>query len=85
MKVREKVPFEKMESVYELILASKKKLKGSGRLLVRYSGTEPLARIMVEGRDKLLIENIAVNIANKIKEVIGVEDDSDSIIPSSAL
>jgi len=83
MKVREKVPFEKMESVYELILASKKKLKGNGRLLVRYSGTEPLARIMVEGKDKFLIENIAVNIANKIKEVIGVGDDSDSIIPFS--
>lgn len=77
MRVREKIPFEEINDVYQLILTCKKKLKGKGRILVRYSGTEPVARIMVEGKDKDLIEDIALSIANKIKDVLGGEEETD--------
>ncbi|OGR86877.1 MAG: phosphoglucosamine mutase [Elusimicrobia bacterium RIFCSPLOWO2_01_FULL_60_11] len=48
MKVREKVPIEQCPGLAKAIRESEARLKGSGRVLVRYSGTEPLLRIMVE-------------------------------------
>lgn len=71
VKVREKVPFE---SVPEIVSASKElsqKLKGSGRLLLRYSGTENLARVMIEGRDQAIIAEQANSLAETIKQAIG--------------
>jgi phosphoglucosamine mutase len=46
-------------------------LGGEGRILVRYSGTEPLARVMVEGRDRALIEGLARRIGEEILGSIG--------------
>ena len=57
--------------IAEAISESNTRLKGLGRILVRYSGTEPLARVMVEGKDNNLIQEIADYVAGKIKQEIG--------------
>jgi phosphoglucosamine mutase len=46
-------------------------LAGQGRLLVRYSGTEPLLRVMIEGRDQHEIQGWAREIADTVKEHLG--------------
>ena len=66
VKVKEKKEFS--DNIKQLIIQSEKQLKDKGRLLIRYSGTENIARIMVEGQNKEEITEIANNIANKIKE-----------------
>ncbi len=48
--------------------AAAKKLAGRGRILVRYSGTEMLARVMVEGKNRKLVNAIAKGIASAIKK-----------------
>lgn len=73
VRVKEKVPFESLPSLSEAIAQCDSRLTGNGRLLVRYSGTEPLARIMVEGKDEQMIKEIADSLASKIKETLGCE------------
>ena len=46
-------------------------LNGSGRVLVRFSGTEPLLRVMVEGSEQSQIENLAERIVTAIHEELG--------------
>ena len=46
-------------------------MDGQGRLLVRYSGTEPLLRVMVEGRDQNQIRAWAQEIVDVVKEYLG--------------
>lgn len=75
VKVREKKPLESIPSILNVINSSNAKLKNEGRILVRYSGTEPLARIMVEGKDKSLVTEIAHNLASHIKQALGSEED----------
>lgn len=70
--VSEKRPFDEMKYVEKEIIAAKKTLEGRGRVLVRYSGTENLCRIMVEGKEKEEIQKIAEGIAREIKKEIGV-------------
>jgi len=74
VEVKEKKPFEKMKSVKEAIKYAKKQLSDSGRVFVRYSGTEPIARVMVEGRYKDEISALADMIADAIKKEIGVQN-----------
>ena len=79
VKVKEKKPFESIPSVWGAICESNTRLKDKGRLLVRYSGTESLARIMVEGEDKSLITEIAHTLAKQIKSEIGAETEERSL------
>ena len=53
------------------IETAEKKLKGKGRILVRYSGTEMLARVMVEGPTQKEVDKIAKDISALIKREIG--------------
>ena len=46
-------------------------LNGRGRTLIRYSGTEMLARIMIEGEDGIVIQAMAQDIANEINAEVG--------------
>ena len=55
-------------------------LAGAGRLLVRLSGTEPVARVMVEGRDPQTIQAAAEHIAHVIERVMG----APTAVPSEA-
>lgn len=54
--------------VHDAILAAKDKIGKNGRLLVRYSGTEPVIRVMVEGQDKKLLSEISNMVCGAIKE-----------------
>ena len=69
--VTEKVPFEEMPTVVEKIKEIEEKLKGEGRLLLRYSGTEKKCRIMIEGKDKEATEHLVADLAACIKAQIG--------------
>lgn len=71
VKVREKRPFEDMSEVVAEIAKVESALEGNGRLLLRYSGTENLARVMIEGRDQDAIESLAGGLAEVIRSTIG--------------
>jgi phosphoglucosamine mutase len=53
------------------VAAAARTLDGTGRLLVRPSGTEPLVRVMAEGDDRALVERVAAELAGQIEEEIG--------------
>lgn len=69
--VKEKKPLDKMVNVQKEIKTAEKILGNKGRCLVRYSGTEMKARVMVEGSDKTIINNLADKIAKQIKREVG--------------
>lgn len=71
--VRERIPLAKMPDVERLIAAAEKRLSGNGRLLVRYSGTEMMARVMVEGEDAAEIGALAREIGAAIQRRAGVK------------
>ena len=71
VRVREKVPFNEIPSVRAAVEEVKELLSQKGRLLLRYSGTEPLARVMIEGENQEQIENYAARIADAIEREIG--------------
>ena len=72
VRVREKVPFDRLSSVQAEVKEVEERLSHKGRLLLRYSGTEPLARVMIEGEKQFEIEDYAQRIAGAIKREIGV-------------
>jgi phosphoglucosamine mutase len=69
--VREKPELGSIPDVMRAIRDVEKKLGKDGRVLVRYSGTEPKVRVLVEGPDKKLIENYADDIAEELRKAIG--------------
>jgi phosphoglucosamine mutase len=73
VRVREKRPFSDIPSLQNLITLTESKLGDSGRLLLRYSGTEALARVMIEGQSQSQIEQYAGEIAGVIRQTIGVD------------
>ena len=71
VRVRRKVPFDSLPEVKRAMEKLENQLQGRGRLLVRYSGTENLARIMIEGEEQRQIEAQASALAACIREAIG--------------
>ncbi|MBU4304117.1 MAG: phosphoglucosamine mutase [Candidatus Omnitrophica bacterium] len=71
IRVKEKRDFKKMPRVWEKIQSAEKALENQGRLVMRYSGTERLARIMVEGKNNKQIHAIAESIGAEIRKEIG--------------
>jgi phosphoglucosamine mutase len=72
VKVREKKPFEQLDDVPLLVAAAEKELSAQGgRLLLRYSGTEPKVRLLVEGRDAKVLEKWSQQICGAIRTQIG--------------
>ena len=71
VRVREKRPFEELQSVQNTAREIQEKLDGQGRLLLRYSGTEPLARVMIEGESGEQIRAYAEELANVIRRELG--------------
>ncbi len=67
VKVVEKKPFDEVEAIRTASAEVEKVLSGNGRLLLRYSGTENLARVMIEGRDQDEIDGLANSLAQTIQ------------------
>jgi phosphoglucosamine mutase len=73
VRVRERRKIEDLPEVAEMIAEVEARLGDAGRVLIRYSGTEPLLRIMLEGRDQGEITDMANNIARLVTSLIGEE------------
>ncbi|MBM3774154.1 MAG: phosphoglucosamine mutase [Acidobacteria bacterium] len=71
VKVREKKDLAQLPAVAREIDECERALAGSGRILVRFSGTEPLARVMVEARSLQQVEAFTERIAGAIRREIG--------------
>jgi phosphoglucosamine mutase len=71
VRVREKVELKSVPAVAEAIARVETRVAGQGRLLVRYSGTEPLLRVMLEGRRQDEIRGWAQEIVDVVKEHLG--------------
>jgi len=68
VKVARKPPLEETVGVRVAIAAAENALRGKGRILVRYSGTETLCRVMVEGADGALVDRAAREVADAVKK-----------------
>jgi len=73
VRVREKRSFEELPAVQHLAREVEKKLGDRGRLLLRYSGTEPLARIMIEGESEDEVRAHASALAEAIRAELGAD------------
>lgn len=72
IRVREKLPFEELDEVLDLVKKAEAEVKPTGgRVLLRYSGTEPKARLLIEGRDGVVLERWSQKISTAIKRQIG--------------
>ena len=70
--VREKLPMEEMAEVMQAIHEAERELDGNGRVVVRYSGTEKLARVMIEAESEQAMRRHTDAIAHAIQQAIGV-------------
>jgi len=71
LRVHQKVELKTIPQVAAVVERVESRLAGNGRLLVRYSGTEPLLRVMLEGRDEQEIRKWGQEIIDAVKEHIG--------------
>jgi len=72
VRVREKIPFAQVPAVKAAIEAAEQELDGNGRVVVRYSGTEALARVMVEAESEEKVRSVTERIAGEIQKALGV-------------
>lgn len=71
VRVREKIPFTQVPAVQKEIEAAQRELDGNGRVVVRYSGTEALARVMVEADSDQKMRAVTARIAQVIERELG--------------
>ena len=71
LKVREKPPLDSLPEVAALISQTEAALAGKGRVLLRYSGTEPKVRLLIEGPDEAAMNTAADQIAGALTQAIG--------------
>ena len=71
VRVKEKVPFAQVPEVQSAITSAERELDGKGRVVVRYSGTEALARVMVEAEDPEKMLALTQKIAKAIRDSLG--------------
>jgi phosphoglucosamine mutase len=72
VKVREKIPMNELPAVAAAIRTAEQELDGNGRVVVRYSGTEKLARVMIEAESEPLMQKHVAAIAEALQEAIGI-------------
>ena len=72
VRVREKIPFAEVPEVQRAIQAAERELDGNGRVVVRYSGTEALARVMVEAESEEKMQVLTAGIAGEIQRALGI-------------
>ena len=71
VRVRERKDIATLPNVSQVIKDCEKRLEDKGRVLVRYSGTEPVARVMIEGENESAIKKMAEEIVDSIRGEIG--------------
>ena len=71
LQVKEKPPLDSLPEVSVLVLETERMLAGKGRVLLRYSGTEPKVRLLIEGSDEEMINEAADKIAKALTAAIG--------------
>ncbi|HYB12822.1 MAG TPA: phosphoglucosamine mutase, partial [Myxococcota bacterium] len=71
MRVTEKRPLESMPELLDAVRKVEAELAGRGRVLIRYSGTEPKARVMVEGEDESRVREFAQHLADCMRRTLG--------------
>ena len=72
VKVREKIPFEQLKGVMDLLTQAEARLSPEGgRVLLRYSGTEPKARLLLEGSDREVLKQWSKQICDAIQRQVG--------------
>lgn len=71
VQVKKRVPFEDVPEIKKAMDHATKKLGNEGRILLRYSGTEPLARVMVEGKDVKLVNDLCNELAETVAKALG--------------
>jgi phosphoglucosamine mutase len=71
VRVKEKKELRSVPAIAASLDRIEQRLAGQGRLLVRYSGTEPLVRVMIEGKDQQEIQSWAREIADSVKQHLG--------------
>jgi len=71
VRVRKKIPFAEIPAVQAAIAAAERELGGNGRVVVRYSGTEALARVMTEAESKEQMDRVAESVVGAIRSALG--------------
>jgi phosphoglucosamine mutase len=71
VKVRNKPPLETLPQVAQALAEAESALGENGRIVLRYSGTEPLARVMVEAEHEADVERFSQSVANALRTAIG--------------
>mgnify|MGYP000176845548 CR=1 FL=1 len=70
VRIKEKVAIDKIPEITEAVSDAEAKLAGEGRVLLRPSGTEPVIRVMVEGKDPALVQSLASSIASVVESIL---------------
>jgi phosphoglucosamine mutase len=69
--VVKKTPFEQVPEIVAALKEAEAKLAGTGRILLRYSGTEPLVRVMVEGKNEKQVNDVCSKLAEIVEKCLG--------------
>jgi phosphoglucosamine mutase len=72
VRVREKIPFKQVPEIQRTIEDAERELDGNGRVVVRYSGTEALARVMVEAESEAKMRALVSSIVSAIQRTLGI-------------
>ena len=73
VEISARTPLDELPTVQEAIRDAESSLEGAGRVLVRYSGTQPLARVMVEGESERQIKELCGSVVSALQEAIGAD------------
>jgi len=71
VRVKTKTPIDEVPEIQAAVARVEAALDGRGRVLVRYSGTEPLLRVMIEGEDQATVQAWAEEIADAVRTTLG--------------
>ena len=71
VRLAKKVDISNNQVINQAVADAEKKLDGRGRVLLRPSGTEPLIRVMVEGEDQALVDQLVSNMAKIVEQQVG--------------
>jgi phosphoglucosamine mutase len=69
--VTKRTPIEELPTLVAAIREAEEDFAGNGRVLIRYSGTESVARVMVEGNDAAKVSRVAEALADELRRALG--------------